>query len=77
MPMIVKLKLMGALKAKTPQAGTLELNDGASINDVLQALDIPASHVQIVMVNGKPQPNRDIPLTSEDELTILAPVGGG
>jgi sulfur carrier protein ThiS len=75
--MFLKLKLMGALKAKTPQGGTLELNDGASINDVLQTLEIPASHVQIVMVNGKPQPNRDTLLTSEDELTILAPVGGG
>jgi len=68
---------MGALKAKTPQGGTLELIDGASINDVLNTLEIPASHVQIVMVNGKPQPNRDIPLTTDDELTILAPVGGG
>ena len=55
----------------------LELNDDASINDVLSILDIPATHVQMVMVNGKPQPNRDIPLTAEDELTILAPVGGG
>ena len=75
--MQLRLKLMGALKAKTPQGGALELNDGASINDVLNTLDIPASHVQIVMVNGKPQPNRDTPLTAEDELTILAPVGGG
>ena len=77
MPMILKLKLMGALKTKTPQGGRLELNDGASINDVLNTLEISASHVQIVMVNGKPQPNRDTPLTAEDELTILAPVGGG
>ncbi len=77
MPMILKLKLMGALKAKTPQGGILELPEGAGINDVLNTLDIPASHVQIVMVNGKPQPNRDTPLTAEDELTILAPVGGG
>ena len=68
---------MGALKTKTPQGGRLELNDGASINDVLNTLEISASHVQIVMVNGKPQPNRDTPLTAEDELTILAPVGGG
>ena len=75
--MILKLKLMGALKAKTPEDGMLELNDGASINDVLQTLDIPATHVQIVMVNGQPQPNRDTPLTADDELTILAPVGGG
>jgi sulfur carrier protein ThiS len=77
MPMILKLKLMGALKSKSPQGGTLDVTDGASINDVLQTLDIPANHVQIVMVNGKPQPNRDTPLTAEDDLTILAPVGGG
>lgn len=75
--MKLQVKLMGPLKAKTPEGGTLELNDGASIHDVLAALDIPDNQVQIVMVNGKPQPNRDTSLAADDELTILAPVGGG
>ena len=75
--MKLQVKLMGPLKAKTPEGGTLDLSDGASINDVLAALDIPSNHVQMVMVNGKPQPNRDTSLYADDELTILAPVGGG
>lgn len=75
--MQLQLKMMGSLKAKTPEGGVLEVSDGASINDVLATLDIPATHVQMVMVNGKPQPNRDVALSADDDLTILAPVGGG
>ena len=39
--------------------------------------DHTSNHVQIVIVNGKPQPNRETSLYADDELTILAPVGGG
>lgn len=75
--MIVKVKLMGALREKTPDGGEVSVDDGATINDVLHSLDIAAPQVQIVLVNGKPQPNRDTAISADDELTVLAPVGGG
>ena len=75
--MIVKVKLMGALREKSPEGNQLELSDGASINDVLGRLEITAPQVQIVLVNGKPQPDRSVAVEEGQELTILAPVGGG
>lgn len=75
--MQVRVKLMGVLKAKSPPDNVLELPDESTINDLLSALDIDASFVQIVMVNNKPQPNRETVLAADDELTVLAPVGGG
>ena len=75
--MNLKLNLMGALKAKSPVGNQIDLPDVSCINDVLAALDIEAVYVQIVMVNGKPQPDRTAPLADGDELTFLAPVGGG
>ncbi|GAB4148104.1 MAG: hypothetical protein Tsb009_21690 [Planctomycetaceae bacterium] len=75
--MQLKLTLMGALKAKSPPENKLEIDTGADINAVLAALDIAPEQVQIVMVNGKPQPNREMELSDGDELTVVAPVGGG
>ena len=75
--MRVRVNLMGALKAKTPDGGQLELAEDANIDDVLQLLDIPLTHVQVVMVNGNPQHDRSLSLSENDELTVLAPVGGG
>lgn len=75
--MQLKLTLMGALKAKSPDGNRLEITDGATINDVVAALDIKPEQVQIVMVNGKPKPDRSVVLADGDELTFVAPVGGG
>ena len=75
--MLVRVKLMGAFKSKNPPGGTLQLPDKATINDALAALEIDGKRVQIVMVNSKPQPNRAQPLSENDELTVLSPVGGG
>lgn len=75
--MKIGVKLMGVLKSKTPDGGELELNDEACVLDVLTALDIPTKRVQVVFVNGKPEPNFERSLASDDALTVLAPVGGG
>ena len=75
--MQVRVKLMGLLKAKTPPNGKLDVPDGATIEQVLTALDIPATHVQTVFVNGRLERDRTRQLSPDDELTILAPVGGG
>lgn len=75
--MQVRLKLMGMFKSKTPPGGTMELQDGATIGDVLDALSIKRSHVHVVMVNGKHNKDHSLTLADEDELTVLSPVGGG
>ncbi len=75
--MQLKLTLMGALKTKAPADNRLEIADGSTINDVVAALDITPAQVQIVMVNGKPKPDRTGVLADGDEMTFVAPVGGG
>ena len=75
--MQIRIKLMGALKEKEPPEGLLDVSEGTTIDDVVQQLDISSAQVQIVMVNNRPQPDRTVVVNANDELTILAPVGGG
>jgi molybdopterin synthase sulfur carrier subunit len=75
--MQVKLKLMGLLRDKTPPGGTLELPDGATLDDLLMSMQIPDTQVQVISINGKFERNRARALAADDEVTILPPVGGG
>ena len=75
--MQVSVKLMGFLKEKTPGGGSLALSEGATIADVLTQLEIPPASVQVLMVNGSIERNRDRVLQAGDALSILPPVGGG
>ncbi len=75
--MQISLKLMGMLKAKTPEGGRLTIPDGAAIVDVLHALELDPASVQVFTVNGKLIRDRDHSLNDGDELSILPPVGGG
>ena len=75
--MQVRVKLMGGLKAKSPPNNIVELAEAASIDDLLQALDLDPTRVQTVMVNGKPKKDRNTTISPDDELTILPPVAGG
>ncbi len=75
--MQVRIQLMGVLKSRTPENGIVELPGPCSIDDALRALDIAPGQYQVVMVNGKAQPDRDRLLAAGDELTVVPPVGGG
>ena len=75
--MEVRLKLMGNLRAKSPDGNTLDVLDGATIDDVLKALDIPSDHVHLVMVNDRHELDRSHALAPNDELMVMPPVGGG
>jgi sulfur carrier protein ThiS len=75
--MIVQLKLMGVLKAKTPEDGQLELEDGGTIEDVLRALDVPVDSVQVFTVNGSLVRDRGRVLSDGDDLSVLPPAVGG
>ena len=75
--MQIRLKLMGMLKAKTPAGGVLEVGDGATIEDVLRALEIAPQTVRVFTVNGEFERNRSRVLAADDELAAIPPVGGG
>ena len=75
--MQVRLKLMGMLKARTPPGGAIEVADGATIDDVLRALDIAPQTVRVFTVNGEFERDRGRVLAPNDELSAIPPVGGG
>ncbi len=75
--MIVRLKLIGVLKAKTPHDGQLEIAAGATIEDVLRAVDVPVESVQVFTVNGSLERDRGRVLSDGDDLSVLPPAGGG
>lgn len=75
--MIVRIKLMGMLKDKSPPDGQLDVSAGATITDALQAMKIPVDSVQVFTVNGTLERDKSRVLEEDDELTVLPPVGGG
>ena len=75
--MQIQLQLMGGLKAKSPPGNRLEVPEGATIDSVLSSLGIDPKEFQIVMHNNRPQPDRSTPLSPDDQLTVVPPVGGG
>jgi molybdopterin converting factor small subunit len=75
--MQIRLKLMGMLKARTPAGGVLEVADGATIDDVLLALEIAPQTIRVFTVNGQFERDRSRVLAANDELAAIPPVGGG
>ena len=75
--MEIRVKLTGFLKDKTPPGGKLNLTDGSSVSDAIDALSIPGTSIQSCLVNGRFERDRSRKLSEGDELSILPPVGGG
>ena len=75
--MLIRVKLMGVLKPKTPPGGKLEMADGATIEDVLRALEIAPQAIRVFTVNGQFERDRSHVLAANDELVAIPPVGGG
>ena len=75
--MQIRVKLMAALKEKSPEGNVLSLSDGATINDALVALKVPGNFVHLVMVNNQMERDRDRELAEDDELMVMPPVGAG
>ena len=75
--MQIRVKLMGVLKARTPEGGAFDVADGATIEDALHALGLAPQAAHAVTVNGRLERDRRRMLAHGDELTIVPPVGGG
>jgi len=80
--MKVSVKLMASLRGCLPPdckggAVTLDLDDGASVETVLQRLGIAQGLVHLVMVNDILETDRAHALAEGDDLLIIPPVAGG
>jgi sulfur carrier protein ThiS len=75
--MRIRVKLMGLLKDRAPDGGSVEVADGATIEAVLRALDIAPPTVRMFTVNGQLERDVGRSLAPNDELTIISPVVGG
>ena len=68
---------MGVFKKFSPEDNRLELHDDTTIQHALTTLQLPVERVHAVLVNGTLERDLQRPLAEDDELTVLAPVGGG
>tara|TARA_B100000029_G_scaffold17902_2_gene18207 strand:- start:36 stop:263 length:228 start_codon:yes stop_codon:yes gene_type:complete len=75
--MRIRVKLMAALKDKSPEDDVLDLPDGATINEALAAMKVPGNFVHLVMVNNQMEKDRGRSLSDDDELMVMPPVGAG
>ncbi len=79
--MLVQVKLFATLRRQYPHLGLgeampVELEDGATVAQLVSHLDLPAAEVKIVFVNGIVR-DTDHVLADGDDLGIFPPVGGG
>ena len=79
--MQVNIKLFANLRKKLPKGSmgkaTIDLADQATINDLIQHLDIPFDLAQMVLVNGEQTREFDEALSDGDQVSIFPPVAGG
>jgi len=81
MMITIQVKLFATLRRYYPQLGIgeampVEVSDGATIEQVIKKLYLPAEQVKILFVNGIVQ-EMECELADEDEVGIFPAVGGG
>ncbi len=77
----VEVRLHASLERIRPglKAGEelpLELREGTTVEQMVEALDIPKKGIHLVVVNGRTRP-LDHPLSDGDRVALFPPVGGG
>ena len=84
--MKIHIRLFASLRDRMPEGtrgrGTLELQDGANFQDLLDSLDIEPRLAQMVLVDGQPAPRDrqerlDLVLLHAQTISIFPPVAGG
>lgn len=77
--MRVGIKVTGQL-IDLCQVDHVDVDSGASVQTVLDALGIPARQVGLVSVNGKAVPKaqrEQVTLHESDQMVVMAPLTGG
>ena len=79
--MYVKVRLFATLRRHVADAASgnaieVELPDGATIADLIAALELPSDEVRVIFVNGRAR-EEDWQLAPGDEVGIFPPIGGG
>lgn len=75
--MQIHVKLRGVLKEKTPPDGTIDLADGSTLTDLLDALDVPVERIHLIMINDEQVRDTERSLGDGDEVLLLPPIAGG
>lgn len=74
--MEITVRLFATLREQRANQMVVEINEGASVEEVVQLLKIPAEDVAIIMINGRGK-NLDTKMENGDVLALFPPVGGG
>lgn len=74
--MKVLVKVFATLRENREKEAMKELDEGTTILQVIQSLDIPVDDVAIIMLNGR-SCETDVVLKEADVLALFPPVGGG
>lgn len=74
--MKVKIKLFATLRKFGPEEQELELDEGATVEDVIERLQLPVNYPLLKIVNGEHRPARHT-LKDGDELALFPPIAGG
>jgi sulfur-carrier protein len=79
--MHVNVKVFATLKRYLPEerakrAFDLEVPDGATLDDVVRLIGLPAAEVKVTFVNGRTEA-LSCALHEGDEVGIFPPIGGG
>lgn len=76
--MKITVKTYASLREYTDGEGTvsMELDEGAHVEDVLQKLGVPRDEVKILMLNGR-RVNPGAQISDGDRLAVFPPIAGG
>ncbi len=75
--MRIALQCFATLAFHSPRGGSMRVEHGTKITDLLRILDIPEDEVRLVFINGKNQAHWNYELQPDDRVGIFPPVGGG
>ena len=80
--MQIQIELFGMLRERMKERfpggrGTVEVPDGATVQQAAEHLGIPELAGCVVMVDGQAQRDRGVPLSPGAKLTLIPPVAGG
>jgi molybdopterin converting factor small subunit len=74
--MKIKVRLFATLREGRGKEQINTYEDGTTVLQIIESLDIPVEDVAILLINGR-DGLLDTPLAEGDTVSIFPPVGGG